>query len=151
MEGRYISDLPAVELCGRMQLRGEQVYFWLINPSRAPAHRGGKGMVAAVCSWKTTFLPRAGGRERERDIRPSYRTWKPPRRDIRTSPERPHLLRVTLTFPNNGTDWDNILKGRSLCVTLYIQATTADTQQTSPFMDNAHIVIRCALFWGLCT
>lgn len=48
--------------------------FWLINPNRAPVHRGGKGMVAAVCSWKTTFLPRAGGREREQDIRPSYRT-----------------------------------------------------------------------------
>lgn len=74
MEDRYISDLPAVEHRGRMQLQGEQVYFWLINPSQAPVHRGGKGMVASVCSWKTTFLPRAGGRERERDIRPSYRT-----------------------------------------------------------------------------
>lgn len=147
VDGRQIHQRLA---CNRTPLpkatSGRTGLFLADKLSQAPVHHGGKGMVASVCSWKITFRPRAGSREKEQDVRPDCWTWKPTPRDIHASPERPHLLRVTLTFPNN---WTTCWKAE-VCDIVHSSYNSWHPANQPFHAQCTHIVIMCAVLWGLC-
>lgn len=78
MEGRYISDLPAIERRCQKQLRGEQVYFWLITLARLQFTMVGKAWWQLCVAVRSHFTHVRGAERKNRTSDQAVEPENPP-------------------------------------------------------------------------